>query len=174
MAEVIRFPDKRSFERIYSEFYDKVLAFVSARVDNHTIAEELTSDIFLKIYKNYHRFDPQKAKLSTWIFTITKNTLKNYYRDKKSIVSLETVENYNPTYDDDIEETLHLEYVKKVLDKAIGKLDPQKQAIIKMRFYDEMKFEDIAKELNMSPVNVRVTLNRLLSKLRTELEGEEL
>ena len=67
----------RFFEEIYRDFKDKVESYIRARVNDHHVAEDLTSDVFFKCYKNIERYDPEKAAVSTWVFTIVNNTLKN-------------------------------------------------------------------------------------------------
>ncbi len=61
------------FQEIYEDYYSKILSYIGARVNDSCVAEDLTSDVFFKCYKNIERYDPSKAAISTWIFTITNN-----------------------------------------------------------------------------------------------------
>ena len=66
------------FEKLYDEYYDKVYVYIARRINNPTDAEDLTADVFYKVFAN--PYDPKLAKFSTYIFTIASNTLKNHYR----------------------------------------------------------------------------------------------
>ena len=60
-------------EKIYLEYKEKVFRYVRAKVENAADAEDVTSDIFLKIQTSLGSYDEEKATLSTWIYTITHN-----------------------------------------------------------------------------------------------------
>lgn len=77
------------FERIYQEYYLKILTFIHKRVPDLYEAEELTGDVFLPFYRNMDSYDEEKGSIATWLYAITANRLKNYYRDKKTHYSLE-------------------------------------------------------------------------------------
>ena len=72
------------FERIYQEYYLKILTFIHKRVPDLYEAEELTGDVFLSFYRNMDSYDEEKGSIATWLYAITANRLKNYYRDKKT------------------------------------------------------------------------------------------
>ena len=77
------------FERIYQEYYLKILTFIHKRVPDLYEAEELTGDVFLSFYRNMDSYDEEKGSIATWLYAITANRLKNYYGDKKIHYSLE-------------------------------------------------------------------------------------
>jgi len=77
------------FECIYQEYCLKILTFIHKRVPDLYEAEELTGDVFLSFYRNMDSYDEEKGSIATWLYAITANRLKNYYRDKKTHYSLE-------------------------------------------------------------------------------------
>lgn len=162
------------FQQIYEEFYDKVLSYIRARVKDPNTAEDLTSDVFFKCYKNIERYDASKAAVSTWVFTITNNTLKNYYRDRKPTASIDNMEGFEIPYEDDFDHAMRLDEIRKYLDQALAELDEVKRKILLMRYYDDMKTKDIADALGMTPSNVRVILTRTLHRLQIDAKDSEL
>ncbi|MBQ9015859.1 MAG: sigma-70 family RNA polymerase sigma factor [Firmicutes bacterium] len=166
--------DDRFFEEIYRDYKDKVQAYIWKRVGDAHIAEDLTSDVFFKCYKNIDRYDPGKAAVSTWVFTIVNNTLKNYYRDRKSTASIDNMEGFEPSYEDDMDQAMRLEEIRQYLDEALQQLDETRRKILLMRYYDEMKTKDIADALGMTAGNVRVILTRTLKKLNIDARDNEL
>ena len=73
--------DQINFEQIYQDYYNKIYLFVKKRVLQEQDAEELTADIFTAVYKNLGRYRPEISSLDTWIYVITGNRIKNYYRE---------------------------------------------------------------------------------------------
>ena len=164
----------RFCEEIYRDFKDKVQSYIRARVNDHHVAEDLTSDVFFKCYKNIERYDPEKAAVSTWVFTIVNNTLKNYYRDRKGTASLDDMEGFEPSFEEDMDRAMRLDEIRQYLDEMLEDLEETKRRILLMRYYDEMKTKDIADALGMTPGNVRVILTRTLKKLNVDAKDSEL
>jgi len=162
------------FHEMWVDYYDKVNSYIYARVSDYHTAEDLTSEVFFRCYKSIERYDPERASASTWIFTITKNLLKNYYRDKKPSVSIDGMEGFDLPYEDDFDRAIRLEEIKNFLDEAMAGLDETKVRLLKMRFYDEMKTKDIAEKLELTEVNVRVMLSRTLKQLNVYVEGSDI
>ena len=63
------------FEQIYAKFKDKVARYIYGKIPNEHDAEDLTSDVFVKVFKGLSGFDETKASLSTWIYRITQNAV---------------------------------------------------------------------------------------------------
>ena len=94
-------------EDIYLAYQDKVSAYIRGKVDHHQDAEDLVSQVFEKVYGKLHTFDETKASLSTWIYTITCNTVTDYYRTRRIHASYdEAYELPAPEKDRDVLDTL--------------------------------------------------------------------
>ena len=70
-------------DRIYTEYSGKVMGYIRARIRSSAEAEDLHSEVFEKVLKKIGEFDPSKASLNTWIFTITRNTVIDHFRRAK-------------------------------------------------------------------------------------------
>ena len=164
------------FEEIYTNYYGKVLSYLTGKVSDRNVAEDLAGDVFLRCYKNIQKFDDSKGSESTWVFTIMKNLLKNYYRDRKPSASIDNMEGFDIPDEQDVEEEIaqaqRLEEIREVLDREIAKLDSVKRQILMMRYYDEMTSNEIARVMNMTPGNVRVILTRTLKKLKVGADDD--
>ena len=68
------------FGRLYEIYLPKIYQYACYRVADKEAAEDLTSDIFNKALDGFKRFDSEKASFSTWIFSIARNTIIDYYR----------------------------------------------------------------------------------------------
>ena len=70
-------------EQIYLEYRKKVMGYIRARIRSFADAEDLCEDVFEKIQRKLGDFDESKASLNTWVFTITRNTVIDYFRRSK-------------------------------------------------------------------------------------------
>ena len=154
--------DKEFRESIYIDYYPKVYGYVFSKVTNRTTAEDITSDVFLKVYEKLDTFDETKASVSTWIFTITRNTLTDYYRTRRVFEEIpETLEAPSS-----VEEEVCNAAMLETLADALEKLDSRERDIIVMRFYGGMTLKDIAAQLGISYAYVKVLQNKALVELR--------
>ena len=73
-----------SFDELYQEYFGKVYNYIFGQMLNREVSEDLTEDVFVKVLTNLDCYDFARAKVSTWIFTIARNTIADY-RKKASV-----------------------------------------------------------------------------------------
>lgn len=162
---------KTEIETVYEKYVNLVFRNIYSRVRNKHIAEDITSEVFLKIVRNWEKFNSQKASVGTWIFTITRNTLIDYFRKGNNKTS--SIDN-----EDEPEEICNKtqeEYVQIDIDtervyKAIDKLNELEQQLILLRYISEMSYEEIANETKLNINTVGVKLLRAVTKLQKILD----
>src|SRR5258708_5195174 len=76
--------------------YTSPLYNFAARMTNRNDVPDIVQEIFIKVWKNIHRFDPTRASFKTWIFTIGRNTVTDFLRKKKNLL-FSDIENNNNT-----------------------------------------------------------------------------
>lgn len=163
--------EKQSFEQVYNEYYPRVFRHVRGKISIYHEAEDLTQEIFAACYRNYDKFDPEKASVGTWIYVIMNNRLKNYYRDRKESVSLDDDESFlELAAEGALEESVLLEEQKRMLMDAIAELSERERQIVISMYFKKKTSAETAAELQMTAGNVRVVLNRTLTKIRTYFE----
>jgi len=159
------------FEAVYNQYYASIYSYILKKIKNVQDAEDLTSEVFFACLKNFDRYDSEKSSIVSWLFVITKNKLKNYYRGRKDIVSIDDDDNpIDFPSDDDFENSIYLSEMRTLINKAMAELSPREQKIIILKYYNGLKSEQIAEKVGLSAVNVRVILNRSLIKLREYCE----
>ena len=105
---------KEEFICLYEEFFPKIYNSVYYRVNDATTAEDIVSQIFLKILKNKDQYSSEKAKLSTWIYTIAHNCLIDFYRKNDSVETLDILEesfSFEENHQDTIDREISLNRV---------------------------------------------------------------
>lgn len=153
-------------ENIYRDYHSKVLGYIRSKINNLQDAEDLAADVFVKVYEKYDSFDDTKASVSTWIFTITRNAVIDYFRTSKDYDEVpETIAS-----DTSVEDEVCNNDMLDSLAKALRNLDERERDIIVMRYYEGVSLKDIADRMGISYAYVRVLQNKALQALRDYLE----
>lgn len=161
-----------AFTVFYNEYLPKIFRYMSYRVADINLAEDLTSAVFEKALTKFKSYHPEKAAISTWIFRIARNTLIDHFRvsGRRKTVPLEEVDT-QPRTEATPEKTFLEKEEAGILRKCLEKLSPKEREIISMKFGAEMNNRQIAGLLGMTDSNVGVILFRAVRKLREEFAG---
>ncbi len=152
-------------ERIYTEYSGKVLGYIRARVRGAADAEDLCSEVFEKILRKIDGFDPEKASLNTWIFTITRNTVIDHFRRSRPAEELDE----NLSDDTELDEGLLNSETLSELAAALRRLPEQLRDIIVLRYYDGKPLTEIAGLMNLSYGAVKLRHQNAVLLLRQSL-----
>jgi RNA polymerase sigma factor (sigma-70 family) len=155
------------FTALYEEHMSYVFRYINYRVGNRNEAEDLTSLVFEKALAAFHRYDREKAAPQTWLLTIARNTVTDYFRksSKRNTMPLENafgVESADPPPQEEAERREEYERLRVCL--AI--LPQREQEIISLKFGAELNNRQIASVLSLSENNVGTILFRAICKLR--------
>lgn len=72
-----------STTQIWNEFSDRIYSFILSKVNDPEVAKDLLQEVFIKIHTKLDSLNDQNS-LSSWMFTVTRNTIYDYYRRKKT------------------------------------------------------------------------------------------
>lgn len=157
---------EKEFLGYYKTYKDKIFTFFLYRVNfNRAIAEDLTSDIFLKAFKNFDTFDPTRS-FQAWIYRIAHNHLCNYYRAQAPEVELEKAQDLCTDFCAQSAASLELDKIIKI----IYELEPYHRDVLLLRFVDNLENREIAALLEKDEGAVRTQLSRAMVILREQLK----
>lgn len=166
--------DPEAFGQLYDLYIEKIYRFVYFKVGNKEEAEDLVSEIFLKVW-NYLLSEDRKeiASFSGLVYKIARNCLIDFYRSrstKTANLTLEMVENLTIESKD----FKKIELGQEVEDLLVylRKLKQDYQEVLVLRYIEELDISEIAEILGMSRVGVRVTLHRAIKKLKEMVENK--
>lgn len=154
------------FEEIYKEYNKRIISYIRRRISSQEDAEELAGDIFLNLYKSRELYKEEKSSLETWLFVITNNRLKNYYRDKKDEILIDKIDLSNLPCEVSAEEAVLLKQRKEDILWALQRLLDRERSILIKKYYQGKSSKVIARELDITAGNVRVITKRSLHKLK--------
>ena len=156
-------------EQIYTEYSPKVLRYIRARVQGQANAEDLCSDVFEKVFRRMDEYDQSKAAVSTWIFTITRNTVIDYFRRSRPSEELDE----NMSDDTEVDEDLLSGESLSELASALRKLPQQLMDIVVLRYYDGKPLTEIARLMGLSYGAVKLRHQNALMLLREYLGDDD-
>lgn len=149
---------------IYEAYYLRVYRFVFYRVSHKETAEDVTEEVFIKAFRAIKNLEQLEA-FEGWLFQIARNLVIDYYRKKKQLVPLDSVEN-TLEYDTNVVEIINLQIEQAVLIKLLKELNDEQQSVIKMKFFEELDNSTIATILNKTEGAIRVIQHRAITRLK--------
>ena len=157
------------FESWYHEHRSVVYRYVRFRVSTREVAEDVTSEVFMKALRSFHRYDATRAAPRTWLLRIARNAVTDHLRSLKRRGSLHVSLDRVPDLVADIpsqdERVLREERIQKILNGARGLRKPD-QEILSLRYGSGLGNTEIAEALGISSNAVAVRLHRALKRLR--------
>lgn len=166
--------DPRAFTELYDKYYSQIFGYILKRVANLEIAQDVTSETFLKALKNLWQFRWRNIPFSSWLYRIANNETANYFRKQKGgWVPLEKIAEPASADNLQMEFIEAQEELKKHQDflKAQGKISklPLKyQEVIVLRFFEKKQIKEVSEILGKKEGTIKSLLHRGLEKLRKE------
>lgn len=153
------------FNLLVREYQERVYWHVRKMVIDHDDADDLVQEIFVKVWKNLGKFR-EGSKLYTWIYRIATNECLNFLKRKKRRF-------FMPIYDLEGELTEKLtssvepsgDEVQMKLQKALLKLPDKQRMVFNMKYFDDMKFSDIAEITGTSEGALKANYHHAVKKI---------
>ena len=146
-------------EQIYLQYHDKVRAYVRGTIQDPHDVEDLVSAVFMKIVQKLDSYDSEKASVSTWVYTITRNTVTDYFRTRRTLMTLE----------DYMADEAPAELTDDALDSladALLALKEKERSLIVLHYYTGHTLKEVAEMMGMSYINAKVVHKKALDSLR--------
>ena len=159
--------DKKAFGEIVRRYQNRIFAFVMRMTHNRDTALDLTQDTLLAAYRNLDGFR-EEATFSTWLFQIAANKTINSLKRSARETALDDVDTVNLASDHPDTRYIQKERERLVARAIIGLPEKQRLAF-GLRYYEHMKFEEIARVMNVSVSAAKTDFSEALKKLKTRL-----
>ena len=159
--------DDEAFTELYEKYFPLVYGMIFAQLKDVAAADDVVSEVFMKVALNLGKHD-KKYAFSTWLFTIARNTLTDYYR--RQIRRFEEswdefLEREAPISEQPEEKLLASAQTEDLL-RAVSKLDERQRRIIELKYWSELSNVEIAEILNLSASNVGFIHYQAMKRLR--------
>lgn len=152
------------FSLLYDRYAPKIYGKCLAILKDEALAEDATQEIFMKIFLNLSRFE-EKAKFSTWIYSITYNFCIDYIRrkHKQGDIFSEDIDKV-ADLEDDVPDQALMEMETNQLKKVLDQLGTGDRTLLLMKYQDDMSIKEMSDILDKSESAVKMKLKRAKEK----------
>ncbi len=178
----VREDDATAFEELMLRYQGRVVSVLRHVVGNQDLAEDLTQDVFLRVFRARKTYTPG-SKFSTWLFTIANNVALNALRRQKrkpeyqfsmggdSSTSMPTIDNTVPE-NSAMMPTRMLDHqeMRETVRTAVDTLNENQRMAVMLNKFEGMNYADIAQVMKLTPQAVKSLLCRARTNLRAVLE----
>ncbi len=164
---------EQGYKRLISLYSERVYWQVRRMVYNHSDADDITQEVFIKVFENIDNFT-SASKLSTWIYKIAYNHTLNFIKFKKRHGG-----DSNTDFEESVLENLpsdalfEADKITLTLQKAILSLPPKQRAVFQMRYYDELSFAQIAQITKTSEGALKASYHIAAQKIENYIKESD-
>lgn len=175
----VRRGDAQSFEELLGRHRGPLVSFFTRMVRDQALAEDLAQEVFLRVYRARHRYQPE-AKFTTWLYRIATNLALNAIRDRKDATT--PPDGHNEGHEAELvadkiadgrptaEQQLMQSDRARVIRQIVETLPENQRAAVILHKYQEVDYRQIAQILGVSESAVKSLLFRAYENLRVRLE----
>ncbi|MCX6781384.1 MAG: RNA polymerase sigma factor [Candidatus Magasanikbacteria bacterium] len=158
-----------AFEQLMGLFERRVYGYVFRHVTNREDAEDITQDVFVKVFKKLKTYDGTRS-FSTWIFTVATNTVYDFLRARRGKTDLLILDDPEGRFETkDPRETYEYIGNKVDVEAALEKIKPTYRTVLLLFYRDELSCEEISQVLNVPVGTIKTHLARGRAALKEVL-----
>ena len=159
--------DTDAFATLFKEFAPRIKGFLINSGASNGLAEECVQDTMATVWHKSRLFDPSRATVSTWIFTIARNKRIDAVRKQNRPEPEDLF--WGPVAEPDAEDVIALGQETERLTGAIKKLPAKQRDLISRAFFGELTHQEIADETGIPMGTIKSRIRLALEKLRHEM-----
>lgn len=156
--------DQAAFADLFSHFAPRVKAYLMKSGANASLAEETMQEVMATVWQKAGMFDPSRANVSTWIFTIARNRMIDAIRKQNRPEPEELF--WGNQEEPDQADVLALQEESAQLAEAIKKLPEKQRTLIEKSFFNDLSHSEIAAETGLPLGTIKSRIRLALERLR--------
>jgi RNA polymerase sigma-70 factor (ECF subfamily) len=156
---------------LYRRYVTPIYRYLYSRVGNAVDAEDLTAQVFTGVLEGLDHYQEQ-GNFAAWIFTIARRRVTDYYRRQRPFVPLDQAPDRPAESVDPLAQMVQDEQLQR-LATLVGRLDEEKQELLKLRFAAGLTYGEIGGIVGRSEAAVKMAVHRLLRRLEAEWETHD-
>ena len=168
MARIRQSQDNAAFAAIYRHFGPRVKAFLMRSGADAGLAEECMQDVMATVWTKSHMFDPSRASLATWVFTIARNKKIDVLRKQRRPEPEDLA--WGPDHEPDQEDVMSFQQESAQLSKAVAELPEKQRVLIERAFFADLSHSEIAAETGLPLGTIKSRIRLALERLRRSMQ----
>lgn len=156
------------FAPLYDKYYKKIFNYVYQRMDSKDTAFDITGQVFLKALTNLNRYEYKGVPFASWLYRIAHNEVMQLFRSQKDKRAINADISDLRYICEENEELFFEEYIPAIK-KLIRELSQEDLHLVELRFFEKRPFKEIAEILDITEVNAKVRMYRVVEKLKKSL-----
>ena len=156
--------DQAAFADLFQHFAPRVKAFLMKSGADAATAEECAQDVMATLWRKAHLFDPARASVATWIFTIARNRRIDLLRKSRRPEPEDLT--WGPEAEPDQEDVLALQQDSARLKAAIAELPENQRLLIERAYFGDLSHSEIAAETGLPLGTIKSRIRLALERLR--------
>ena len=154
-----------AFNKLVLKYQERMYWHVRKMVIDHDDADDVVQEVFIKVWKNLDRFR-QDAQLYTWIYRIATNECLNFLKKKKR-ASLLSLGDYQDVLVSKLDLSVQMDgdAIEMKLQKALLKLPDKQRLVFNMKYFDDMKYDEIAEITGTSIGSLKASYHHAVKKI---------
>jgi RNA polymerase sigma-70 factor (ECF subfamily) len=162
--------DRHALEELYLLHFDRIYSYLHMSVGNRHDAEDLTTQVFVKMLESIGNFRWRSAPFSAWLFRIAHNLAMDHFRANKRWQLEEEVPEPDPGEGSAAEEEALESIGRQSMLQLIEKLSPEQQQVLTLKFVFNFSNADAATILDKTDGAIKSLQHRALASLQRQLE----
>jgi RNA polymerase sigma factor (sigma-70 family) len=164
MIQVRDRQDRAAFAALFRHFAPRVKAFLMKSGAGASLAEECAQEVMATLWQKAHLFDPARASVATWVFTIARNKRIDALRKARRAEPEEL--DWGPEAEPDQAEAMEAQEETDRLGRAMAALPEKQRRLIERAYYGELSHSEIAAETGLPLGTIKSRIRLALDKLR--------
>ncbi len=172
LIERAKLGDSEAFTQIYEDSYSRIYSYIYYRVSNREIAEDLASEVFIRLVRKIDTYEDKGRPIIAWLYTVAGNLVRDHYR-KDSRIQWMPIDDREIVSDEDPTLQIDLDLSSERLKEAIKHLTEDQAQVIILKFVDGWSNRKIADVMGKQEGSIKSLQHRALRSLRRILEESE-
>lgn len=156
--------DQTAFAELFQHFAPRVKAFLMKSGATEAMAEECTQEVMATLWHKAHMFDPSRASVATWIFTIARNRKIDALRKQRRPEPEDVI--WGPEEEPDQEDVFALQEETEHLARALAELPDKQRDLIQKAYFGDLSHSEIAAETGLPLGTIKSRIRLALDRLR--------
>lgn len=156
--------ENNGLRQLMTRYQERLYWVIKNIVESHDDTDDVLQNTFIKAYKNIEKFE-SRSSLFTWLYRIATNEALTFKKSKQKKATVSIIENSIASGDKAIENENSEDDLLQKLEYVLGMLPERQKQVFKMRYYDELSYEEIANELQLSEGALKASYHHAVKKI---------